>query len=202
MPHGFWVLLGTITALRSSAWDTRTSATRAVAGTAVGVAVASAVLWVVGESRPTVWALLPVAVFIAVLAAGSASLQAGQAAFTFTVLVLLRVLHPTANFGLLRLDDVATGCAVAVVVGLLCWPRGAAGVLGRALADALGAISQTLRGNINRLAGDPTKRHHAASNGSAGTGDPSARKGRVGTNDGRLRPPRRGAAAIPLGTPS
>ncbi len=155
VPHGFWVLLGTIAALRSSAWDTRASATRAVAGTAVGVAAASAVLWAVGDSRPTVWALLPVAVFIAALAAGTASFQTGQAAFTFTVLVLLRVLHPTANFGLLRLDDVATGCAVAVVVGLLCWPRGAEGVLGRALADALGAISETLRAAVRRLAGDP-----------------------------------------------
>ncbi len=202
VPHGFWVLLGTITALRSSAWDTRTCATRAVAGTAVGVAAASAALWVVGESRPTVWALLPVAVFIAVLAAGSASLQAGQAAFTFTVLVLLRVLHPTTNFGLLRLDDVATGCAVAVVVGRLCWPRGAAGVLGRALADRARCHLADAPRQHQPAGWRPDKRHHAASNGSAGTGDPSARKGRVGTNDGCLRPPRRSAAAIPLGTPS
>lgn len=38
--------------------------------------------------------------------------------------------------GLLRLEDIALGCAVSLVVGLLFWPRGARAALRRALAEA------------------------------------------------------------------
>jgi hypothetical protein len=35
-----------------------------------------------------------------------------------------------------RIEDVALGCGVSLVVGLLLWPRGAGAALGRALAEA------------------------------------------------------------------
>jgi hypothetical protein len=38
--------------------------------------------------------------------------------------------------GLIRVEDVALGGAVSLVVGLLLWPRGAVQVLGTALAEA------------------------------------------------------------------
>ena len=38
--------------------------------------------------------------------------------------------------GLLRIQDVALGCLVSLVVGVLFWPRGAASVVGDDLADA------------------------------------------------------------------
>ena len=38
--------------------------------------------------------------------------------------------------GLLRIEDVALGCLVSLVVGVLFWPRGAASVVGDDLADA------------------------------------------------------------------
>ena len=38
--------------------------------------------------------------------------------------------------GLLRIEDVAIGCLVSLVVGVLFWPRGAASVVGDDLADA------------------------------------------------------------------
>ena len=38
--------------------------------------------------------------------------------------------------GLLRIEDVAIGCAVSLVIGVLFWPRGAASVVGDDLADA------------------------------------------------------------------
>jgi uncharacterized membrane protein YccC len=38
--------------------------------------------------------------------------------------------------GVVRIEDVAIGCAVSVVVGVLFWPRGVAGVVGDDLADA------------------------------------------------------------------
>src|SRR6202043_1698126 len=38
--------------------------------------------------------------------------------------------------GVVRIEDVAIGCAVSVVVGALFWPRGVAAVVGDDLADA------------------------------------------------------------------
>ena len=38
--------------------------------------------------------------------------------------------------GLLRIEDVAIGCLVSLVVGVLFWPRGAGSVVGDDLADA------------------------------------------------------------------
>jgi hypothetical protein len=38
--------------------------------------------------------------------------------------------------GLLRIEDVAIGCLVSLVVGVLFWPRGASSVVGDDLADA------------------------------------------------------------------
>jgi hypothetical protein len=40
------------------------------------------------------------------------------------------------KLGLLRVQDVAIGCAVSLVVGVLFWPRGASSVVGDDLADA------------------------------------------------------------------
>jgi uncharacterized membrane protein YccC len=53
------------------------------------------------------------------------------------VSVLYNLLAPAGwRVGVLRLEDVAPGCAVSVVVGVLLWPRGASAVVGDALADA------------------------------------------------------------------
>jgi hypothetical protein len=61
----------------------------------------------------------------------------GQAAFTVTVVVIFNLLVPAGwRVGLLRIEDVAIGCGVSVVIGLLFWPRGAAGLVGNDLADA------------------------------------------------------------------
>jgi hypothetical protein len=53
------------------------------------------------------------------------------------VLVLFNLLAPAGwKVGLLRIEDVAIGCLVSLVVGVLFWPRGAASVVGDDLADA------------------------------------------------------------------
>jgi hypothetical protein len=49
---------------------------------------------------------------------------------------LFNIIAPAGwRVGLLRVEDVAIGCAVSLVVGLLFWPRGAAAALGTALAE-------------------------------------------------------------------
>ena len=136
--HGFWVVLGTLSVLRTSAAATGSTALRAVGGTAAGFVIGAALLIAIGTAQPILWAVLPVAVFIAAYAPGVAPFAAGQAAFTVTVVVLFNLLDPAGwTVGLVRIEDVAIGCAVSAVVGILFWPRGAASVMGDNLALAL-----------------------------------------------------------------
>ena len=84
------------------------------------------------------WVLLPLAVLFAGVAPAVISFAAGQAAFTLTLLILFNIIQPAGwRIGLVRVEDVALGCAVSLVVGLLFWPRGAGAALRRALADGL-----------------------------------------------------------------
>ena len=135
--HGFWVVLGTLSVLRTNAAATGATALRALAGTAVGFVVGAALLIGIGTSPAALWVALPVAVFVAAYAPGTTPFAVGQAAFTVTVVVIFNLLVPAGwRVGLLRIEDVAIGCAVSVVIGLLFWPRGAAGLVGNDLADA------------------------------------------------------------------
>jgi hypothetical protein len=67
-------------------------------------------------------------------------------------LILFNILDPVGwRVGLVRIEDVAIGCGVSVVVGLLFWPRGATAALGRALSDAFVASSGYLSDAVDRL---------------------------------------------------
>jgi len=135
--HGFWVVLGTLSVLRGSAASTGSTAWRALAGTVVGFVVGALLLVGIGTGQTALWTALPVAVLIAAYAPGTTPFLVGQAAFTVTVVVLFNILAPAGwTVGLLRVEDVAIGCAVSLLVGVLFWPRGAAAVVGDDLADA------------------------------------------------------------------
>lgn len=134
--HGFWVVLGTLSVLRTNAASTGSTALRALAGTAIGFVIGGALLVAIGSSSTALWLVLPIAVFVAAYAPGTAPFAVGQAAFTVTVAVLFNLLAPVGwRVGVLRIEDVALGCAVSVVVGVLFWPRGVAAVVGDDLAD-------------------------------------------------------------------
>jgi uncharacterized membrane protein YccC len=136
--HAFWVVLGTLSVLRTSAAATGATALRALTGTIVGFAVGGALLVGIGTSPAALWIAFPIAVLIAAYTPGTAPFAAGQAAFTITVVVLYNLLVPAGwQVGLLRVEDVALGCAVSLGVGFLFWPRGVSGVVGDNLADAL-----------------------------------------------------------------
>jgi uncharacterized membrane protein YccC len=138
--HAFWVVLGTLSVLRSSAGATGSTALRALAGTVLGFVVGAALLIGIGTSPAALWTALPLAVLVAAYTPGTAPFVIGQAAFTITVVVLFNVLAPAGwQVGLIRVEDVAIGCAVSVVVGVLFWPRGAYVLVGDNLADALRA---------------------------------------------------------------
>jgi uncharacterized membrane protein YccC len=135
--HAFWVVLGALSVLRSSALSTGQNVLRAIGGTAVGFAVGGTLVWLIGTDETLLWLVLPVAILLSGLAPATVSFGAGQAAFTLTVLIIFNILQPAGwSLGLVRIEDVALGCAASLVVGLLLWPRGAGGALGRALAEA------------------------------------------------------------------
>jgi len=51
--------------------------------------------------------------------------------------------------GLVRVEDIALGCGISLVVGLLFWPRGAAAAFGRALADGYSEGARYLSSAVN-----------------------------------------------------
>jgi uncharacterized membrane protein YccC len=135
--HGFWVVLGTLSVLRTNAASTESTALRALGGTIVGFVVGAALLLGIGTSPPALWVALPVALAVAAYAPGTLPFAFGQAAFTIVVVVLFNLLAPAGwRVGLLRIEDVGIGCLVSLVVGVLFWPRGASSVVGNDLADA------------------------------------------------------------------
>jgi hypothetical protein len=135
--HSFWVVLGTLSVLRSSALNTGQFIARAVLGTLAGFVIGSLVVVAIGTNTTLLWVLLPVAVLIAGVAPAVISFAAGQAAFTLTLLILFNIIQPQGwRIGLVRVEDVALGFAVSLAVGLLFWPRGAGGALRQALATA------------------------------------------------------------------
>jgi uncharacterized membrane protein YccC len=135
--HAFWVVLGTLSVLRTSAASTGATAWRALAGTVIGFIIGAALLVGIGTNSDVLWAVLPVAILVAAYAPGTTPFLVGQAAFTVTIVVLFNLLAPVGwTVGLLRIEDVAIGCGVSVAVGVLFWPRGVAGVVADDLADA------------------------------------------------------------------
>ena len=134
--HAFWVVLGTLSVLRTSAASTGGTAWRALAGTVVGFVVGALLLLAIGTGQTALWVAFPVAILVAAYAPGTTPFLVGQAAFTVTIVVLFNLLAPAGwRVGLLRIEDVAIGCAVSLVVGVLFWPRGVASVVGDDLAD-------------------------------------------------------------------
>jgi uncharacterized membrane protein YccC len=144
--HAFWVVLGTLSVLRTSAASTGSIAWRALAGTVIGFIIGGALLVGIGTETGALWVAFPLAVLVAAYAPGTTPFPVGQAAFTVTIVVLFNLLAPAGwRVGLLRVEDVAIGCGVSVLVGVLFWPRGVSSIVGDDLADAFRAGAAYLR---------------------------------------------------------
>ena len=149
--HGFWVGLGTLSVLRTTASNTGSTAMRAVVGTAVGVIVSAPILILLGDG-PGLWVALAIGMFLAGFATAALPLAVGQGAFSAAVLVLFALLAPgSPPIGLIRIEDVALGAITGVVVGLLLWPRGAAAEIRRAMSEAYRAGAQLLDNAVARV---------------------------------------------------
>jgi Fusaric acid resistance protein-like len=147
--HSFWVLLGTLSVLRSNALNTGQNALRAVGGTVAGSIIGAALLELIGHHGNVLWVLLPIAILVAGIAPAAISFEAGQAAFTVTLLILFNIgVNPDWHIAVLRIHDIALGCGVSLVVALFFWPRGAAAAVDKALAEAYEESAAYLGGAI------------------------------------------------------
>jgi uncharacterized membrane protein YccC len=152
--HGFWVVFGTLSVLRTNASSTGSTALRALLGTAAGFAIGAALIVAIGTDTTALWVALPIALAVAAYAPGTAPFALGQAAFTVLIAVLFNLLVPVGwRVGVVRIEDVALGCAVSLVVGTLFWPRGVASVVGDDLADAYRIGASYLRHAVDWVAG-------------------------------------------------
>ena len=179
--HSFWVVLGALSVLRSNALNTGQDAVRAMLGTVAGFIIGAALLVGIGTNTTLLWFLLPLAVFLAGMAPAVISFAGGQAAFTLTLVILFNIIQPTGwRVGLVRIEDVAIGVGVSLVVGVLFWPRGAAPALRRALseayADGAGYLASTVRYGMSR--GDPSTPAPPALAGDAARAAAASRRAR------------------------
>lgn len=150
--HGFWVVLGAMSVLRSSALTTGTRVLRAVAGTTLGFGLGVGVIELVGVNPVVIWTLLPVVAFGSAFVPEVASFIAGQAAFTMMVLIIFNLIQPSGwAVGLIRVEDVVVGALVGVTVSVLLWPRGASAPTAKAVDNARVAGAALLKAAVLRV---------------------------------------------------
>jgi uncharacterized membrane protein YccC len=152
LQNDFWVVLGAMSVLRSSALTTGSRVWRAVIGTSIGFILGVVVIELVGVDPIVMWTLLPVVAFGSAFVPEVASFVAGQAAFTMMVLIIFNLMAPTGwSVGLIRVEDVMIGASVGVVVSLLLWPRGARATVSEAIDDLFAVGSTFLMAAVRRV---------------------------------------------------
>ncbi len=150
--HGFWVVLGAMSVLRSSALTTGTKLVRAVTGTTIGFVIGALLIKILGIDPWVLWLVLPVLVFASAYVPEVASFTAAQAAFTMMVLVIFNLIVPTGwRVGLVRVEDVVVGALAGLVVAVMLWPRGATASVDAAIDSARDTFSRYLRAGVRRV---------------------------------------------------
>ncbi len=150
--NGPWIVLGALSVLRSSVLTTGSTAVRAVAGTAVGIAIGAAVIGPLGVDPPVLWALLPVVAFGSTYVSVVGSFTASQAMFTMMVLIVFNLMRPTGwQVGLVRMEDILIGALVGLVVSVLLWPGGTKNAVLKAMREAQSAASHYLEAALLRV---------------------------------------------------
>ena len=154
LSHGFWVLLATLSLMRTSAVAGRSVLVRAAAGTAVGALVTGAVLFLVGEDVEFYAWALPALMVVGLAAGPLFGVAAGQAGFTVVVALLFaQVGRVTWRLAEVRLEDVLVGGLVGILIGAAVWPRGGGGELTRAAGESLRAGAAEVVAVVDQLTG-------------------------------------------------
>jgi uncharacterized membrane protein YccC len=152
LSHAFWVVLGTLQVLRSTALGTGRTTLQALVGNVIGVIIGGVFAVVVGNHTPIMWIALPFAVFLAAYAATTVGFIASQAAFTINLIIIFNLISPAGwQVGLVRIEDVAVGASISIVVGLLLWPRGARREFGRAAGGFYRAVADYLQAAFDHV---------------------------------------------------
>jgi len=152
--NAFWIGLGALSVLRSSAAATGATIVRAMAGTMLGFAIGGGAVVVIGTNHVVLWTLLPLVILTSALTPTVIPFIASQAAFTVFSIVLFNIIAPAGwRVGVFRIEDVALGCVASLVAGVLLWPRGASAALGTAFAEAYRASADYLHSAIAELTG-------------------------------------------------
>src|SRR5438128_4417751 len=166
LSHAFWVVLGTLQVLRSTALGTGRTTVQALIGNVIGVVIGGVFAILAGNHPLVMWAALPIAICIAAYAATAVGFAASQAAFTINLIVIFNLISPAGwQVGLVRIEDLAVGAAISVIVGLLLWPRGARRELARSVAGFYRVVVSYLDRTFDRVLGfepaagiDPARR--------------------------------------------
>jgi Fusaric acid resistance protein-like len=152
LSHGFWMLLATLTLMRTSVATTRAAVIPAFLGTVGGGLVAALVLAVAGADSTVYEVAFPLVMVLALAAGPLAGPIAGQAMFTLLVAMLFAQMAPVSwQLAEVRILDVVLGGLLGAVVGLLVWPRGAAGEMRRTAKATLNAAANDLESTVGSL---------------------------------------------------
>jgi uncharacterized membrane protein YccC len=150
--HGFWVVVGTMLVLNSSALSTRTKVVQAVVGTALGIVLGALLVAAVGVQPVMLWLLVPITVFGSTYLPRFVSFTAAQAMGALGLLVILNLTAPAGwRTGLLRIEDIAMGAAVGMGASLLLWPRGATAAVSALIDAAVGVNVRYLQAAVLRV---------------------------------------------------
>jgi uncharacterized membrane protein YccC len=154
LQHAFWVVLGTIQVLRTNVLGTGRSVVQAVAGNTIGVFVGGLFAVLAGNHPPIMWVAFPFAVFGAAYAVTTVGFLLAQAAFTINLLIVFNLISPAGwQVGLVRIEDLAVGALISLVIGVLLWPQGPRRELARALGTEYRDAVRYLENAFDRVLG-------------------------------------------------
>nr|WP_239029238.1 FUSC family protein [Pseudonocardia acidicola] len=156
LSHGFWVLLATLSLMRTSAVATRSALAPAFLGTVVGALVAGGLLFVAGPQSVLYAVLFPIVLVGGLVAGPLFGPAVGQALFTILVAVLFAQLAPASwSLAGARVLDVVAGGLIGVLIGVAIYPRGGRGEVRREAARCLRAGADRIEQTVGLLAGGP-----------------------------------------------
>lgn len=150
--RGYWVVLGTLSVLRMDLRGTGKSAWQVIQGQLIGFVCGFALLTIFLEVPWLAWAFLPVVAGVQGYMANNVGVIWQQVGFTVLLVTLVSISAPSRDLALLRLEDVALGMAIAIVVSLLVFPRGLVPHVRGALMNANGATADYLVAAVHLVA--------------------------------------------------
>ena len=150
LDHGFWVVLGTVSVLRSNAFETGRTALMAAVGTAIGFAISAAVLGLVGIDHDVLWVVVAIGFFLSAYTPQVVGFVAGQVCFTIAVVAMFNLIEPQGwQTGLVRFENILIGSGVSAVVALFFWPRRASVGLRKNIAELYRRLGRAVASGID-----------------------------------------------------